>query len=155
MIVFMNHTHSIGFKGKGMNYRYIGFLLLVFSKISFAEEIIVYRWVDEKSIVHFSQHQPPHNNYTELTMAAISSKLNSSSAASALAVEKAQEQARTKSEDYNEKCETAKSNLSTLTEFQKVQYTDRHGEVQVLSDDEKELQLGINTKQVEVYCKDL
>ena len=41
-------------------------LLLAFSLSTFADGII-YRWVDESGLVHFTQHQPAVGDYTELS----------------------------------------------------------------------------------------
>ncbi len=34
-----------------------------------AENNVIYRWVDKNNVVHFTQHQPDHDNYTTIKMA--------------------------------------------------------------------------------------
>ncbi len=126
----------------------IGYVLLCFSSVSLANNVTVYRWVDKNNIVHYSQHQPAHDNYTELTMSNVAKKKNESPSANA------QEE---KNEDIaiassSNKCEEAKANVRMLKAYDKIQYTDAQGTVQVLTEQEKTQQLQINETKEEVYC---
>lgn len=126
----------------------LGFILFSSFAYSMADNVVVYRWVDSNNVVHFSQHQPEHDDYTELSMSNIvkPKQENSSEVAE-----------KTIQDPINitptpDKCEEAKANVSTLKGFDKIQYTNAKGELQVLSEQEKIQQLAINEKQVEVYC---
>jgi len=125
-------------------------MLLGLCGVAIADNVTVYRWVDKNNVVHFSQHQPTHNNYTELTLSNV-----------VKVKKKIEEKAQIKSENQTalnitgstERCEEAKANVRTLEAYDKIQYTDAQGQVQVLSPLEKQQQLEINKKQIEVYCK--
>ncbi|GLX80054.1 hypothetical protein tinsulaeT_33940 [Thalassotalea insulae] len=129
----------------------VGFLLLCVSGMSFADNFTVYRWVDKNNVVHFSQNQPSHDNYTELTLSNLEKKPEKDTVA-----EKTQDQQQTTQEDQtdlNNKCQEAKTNLNTLKGFDNIQYTDSNGAAKVLSEVEKSQQIAINEKYVEVYCE--
>ncbi|WP_286235276.1 DUF4124 domain-containing protein [Thalassotalea sediminis] len=124
---------------------------LLLNSTVFADNITVYRWVDKNNVVHFSQHQPEHNNYTELSLSAIPKTPEP------IAVPQKEEQENTKSDEQVvteslDKCEAAKENVRTLEQYDNIQYTDESGNLKVLTDVEKSQQLEINKKQVEVYC---
>lgn len=126
----------------------LGFILFSSFAYGMAENVIVYRWVDNNNIVHFSQHQPEHDDYTELSMSNVvkTQKDNSSD------VEEKTIDAPINIGPTPDKCEEAKANVNTLKGFDKIQYTNAKGELQVLTEQEKVQQLAVNEKQVEVYC---
>ncbi|QOL25762.1 DUF4124 domain-containing protein [Thalassotalea sp. LPB0316] len=135
--------------------------LVVFSSFCFGQNVVVYRWVDDNNVVHFSQHQPAHDNYTTITMSSRAKKSaepvqnttpdtpvaanfsGNDTAASSSVVSMTIEQ----------RCQDAQNNIKTLSAFDQVQYTDSQGQVHVLSDDEKQQQLLLSQKQVEIYCQ--
>jgi hypothetical protein len=114
---------------------------------NYAENITIYRWVDENNVVHFSQNQPEHDNYQELTMTNADPVRTNQSTEIEL---------KGKQQDIvvslSEQCQTAKANLITLTSFDKVQYIDQNGETKILSADEKTRQIALNKKQIAIYC---
>lgn len=126
--------------------------LLNFTFVANATEVTIYRWIDEKNIVHFSQNQPVHDNFTELTISKSTPHKQK-----ALAKEEKTQAKNTsvKGDDANkEKCLTAQTNLSTLESFDVIQYKTETGESKVLSDKQKNDQLVLNKKQVDLYCSD-
>jgi len=141
-----------------MYYRLLGFILTIATITSFAAEITVYRWVDENNVVHFSQHQPEHDNYTEVTMVeAMRSKSTLTNPASTQQASTEDESQVTKpfeeSDINNERCIAAKQNIETLNSFKVIQYTNAQGETKILTDQQKKDQLALSNKQVEIYCK--
>ncbi len=130
-------------------------LLIVMSAPTLAAEITVYRWVDEKNVVHFSQHQPSHDNYTELTM--VEALKASAKKVAADPVEEPKQiavaQSSTVKERFKQKCEEAQANVKTLKAFDNIQTTDADGTTRMLSKEEKKQQLTLSNKQVEVYCE--
>ena len=48
-----------------MIFRIVCLGLFFYSGHCLASELMVYRWVDKNNIVHFSQHQPVGDEYTE------------------------------------------------------------------------------------------
>lgn len=121
---------------------------LIFSTFCSAENLTVYRWVDENNVVHFSQHQPSHNNYAEMSLANISSPKKTT-------VSPATEEISDKpivNSATDDKCGEAQANMRILKGFDKIQYTDAKGKAQVLDEKAKELQLQINQSQIDLYC---
>ena len=131
-----------------MKVKHIGIILAVVSFVSSATNITIYRWVDEKNVVHFSQQQPKHDNYTELSMAAPKPATNIKKTAI-----NSPEEAPIASASSQSECEKAKANVKTLNGYDKIQYTGNDGQVKILGDEQKKQQLEINKKQVEVYCR--
>lgn len=138
-----------------MNFRLVFLLtLLSVTAVIKAAQITIYRWVDDKNIVHFSQNQPEHDNYTEITM-------NKNTPRQDKVAKQITKEQKTQQENQNsltasnaEKCLTAQNNLSTLESFDIIQYKTTSGESKVLSDKEKNDQLVLNKKQVDLYCGD-
>ena len=135
-------------------------MILVYSDVFAAEQITIYRWIDKEDVVHFSQNQPEHDDYIEVSMAnnqKSSATIEKDKTANS---EQVSDNSLLSAEENNEaidsmnqhKCITAKDNLSTLQNFDKIQYKDEQGNVKVLGALEKQQQLEMNKKQVEVYC---
>ena len=129
-------------------------MILVYCNVLAAEELTVYRWIDKDNVVHFSQHQPSHDDYIEISMA-------NNKKSSAIVDEKTSTEkpvpidiVPSDTNDNNDKCITARENIKILQNFDKIQYKDAKGNVKVLGVVEKEQQLAMNTKQAEVYCAD-
>jgi phosphate starvation-inducible protein PhoH len=131
-----------------MKVKFIGVLFVSVAFLSSASNVTIYRWVDSNNVVHFSQQQPEHDDYTELSMSA--PKRNTTS-------EKTEPVAKTETalavEGSKDKCEEAKANVQTLKTYDKIQYKDTDGKVKVLDATQKQQQIEINEKQVEVYCR--
>ena len=135
--------------------------LLVFSSVCFGENIVIYRWIDANNVVHFSQHQPAHDNYTTMTMSARSKKQkeqttvedDESSSQSSLIGSQDTEPSSVVTMTIEQRCKDAQDNIKTLSAFDQVQYTDSQGQVHILSKEEKRQQLMLSQKQVEIYCQ--
>ncbi|WP_441004309.1 DUF4124 domain-containing protein [Pseudocolwellia agarivorans] len=135
-------------------------LLLLLSLNAFADNII-YRWVGEDGVVHFSQNQPAVGNYTELVMANAQLSNLDKQAQSVQKQDKLTSASEAKKADVSEnltidnskKCEEAKKNLATLTNFNRIRFVDAEGNTQVLNEDEQKEQLTINQERVDLYCK--
>lgn len=145
-----------------MNIKTLSFfsMILVYSDVFAAEQITIYRWIDKEDVVHFSQNQPEHDDYIEVSMAnnkKSSATIEKDKTANS---EQVSDNSLLVAEENNEaigninqdKCITARDNLSTLQNFDKIQYKDEQGNVKVLGALEKQQQLEMNKKQVEVYC---
>ena len=126
-----------------------------------ASELTVYRWVDKNNVVHFSQHQPLGDEYTQFLVSNQSKIISraddiGSSAISDKSKSSNKDEAEIPSTiNLSEKCKEAKDNISMLMAFDKVQYTNEEGITQLLNEQEKQLQLEINKKRTEVYCASL
>jgi hypothetical protein len=133
----------------------VGSALLLLFTVGATENVTVYRWVDKNNVVHFSQHQPAHDEYTELSVVTQSSKTNQDSKQEAVSDDTASFEvadANSVSNADNAQCKEARENVRILETFEKVQFTGADGEIRMLSAKEKEQQLAVSKKQVEVYC---
>jgi hypothetical protein len=156
MIYFIRYKNTKDFKMR------ILLTSLLFS-ISFnvLANVTIYRWVDENDVVHFSQNQPSTGSYTELTMdnaqTSNSEKDNSatSSTDSLLVNADKKEDSISKSKTSNtaEKCDEARKNLATLTDFNRVRFVNSDGETQILNEEEQKEQILINKERINLYCK--
>ncbi|PHR80549.1 MAG: DUF4124 domain-containing protein [Colwellia sp.] len=136
---------------------------VIFSTSTIAKDIAIYRWVDENSVVHFSQHQPQNTNYSELTTFASykakqqSKNIKSPSVDKQLTqqqYEKKQTEILAKNKVIAEKnCTAAQLNLKTLNSFSKITILDSDGISRVLTDKEKKTQITQNNKHVDLYCQ--
>ncbi|MBA6294817.1 DUF4124 domain-containing protein [Colwellia sp. MB02u-9] len=127
-----------------------------------AEKMTVYRWFDEHNVVHFSQHQPDRDDYIEISMS--NNKKSSvitdeASSDEALKLQNntlgdSSEKSNVNHELNDEKCLTARENITTLANFDTIQYKNGQGSVEILTALEKQQQLTMNKKQAEVYCTD-
>lgn len=130
--------------------------LLTFSAITYSANITIYRWVDDNNVVHFSQNQPEHSNFTEITMQKFKHKANAnkvdSSQLGELTISNNKKENNV-SENKTARCLTAKNNLATLEKFELIQYKTDSGERKLLTAKEKKDQLTLNKQQVDLFCK--
>jgi phosphatidate phosphatase PAH1 len=136
-----------------MNFKLTLFATLLFTNHAFADKLTVYRWIDKNNVVHFSQHQPDHNNYVEISMSNNKSGTVDTPLATMEDLTKLSSNVGDVKDESVSRCDTAKENLKILSDFEKIQYKDTAGNVKVLGDLEKQQQLEMNKKQAEVYCQ--
>ena len=145
---------------KSLFTRLIPLTLLGMACHAFAENSVIYRWVDTNNVAHFSQHQPEHDNFTTLEIGnkskssvATNDNIPKNPVTKAIdSINKAEEKTAIEN-TINKRCEEARSNIRTLMAFDNVQYIDSEGKAKVLTESEKNQQLALSEKQVEVYCK--
>lgn len=135
---------------------------VIFSANVIAKDIAIYRWVDENNVVHFSQHQPKNNNYSQLTTISSfrarekelpngSDKLSADDQLSNYEKDKAEVLAKN-AETAEKNCKAAKLNEKTLNAFDKVMFTDSEGKNRALTDKEKKAQLELSKEHISLYC---
>ncbi len=117
-----------------------------------ANELMVYRWVDKNNIVHFSQHQPVGDEYTEFLVSNQSKIISRADDVPPPAMSDKSIYSGKNKISMSKQCEEAKSNVSMLMAFDKVHYIDDKGIKQILNKQEKHKQLDINKKRTEFYC---
>lgn len=153
-------------KGINMNIRNsastILWLAVVFSTNVIAKDIAIFRWVDENNVVHFSQHQPQHSNYSQLTTFSSYKarekeipKQNTLPSVDDPLVELEKERAAViaKNKEIAKKnCDAARLNEKMLNSFDKIMITAPDGKSNVLSEKEKNAQLELSRKQIDMYC---
>ncbi|MBA6353937.1 DUF4124 domain-containing protein [Colwellia sp. BRX9-1] len=144
-----------------MSFRILLFGLIFYFSFCSASELMVYRWVDENNVVHFSQHQPVGDEYTQFL---VSNQSSVTSRADIITnplvsdddvISQQNQDNLTATINRPEKCLKAQENIAMLMAFDKVQYTDEEGSKQILTKTEKQQQLAINQKRTEVYCASL
>jgi hypothetical protein len=145
--------------GGQMSFHTLFLALILFSGQALASELTVYRWIDKNSVVHFSQHQPIGDEYTQYLVSNQSKMIsradvnkNPQNISSMDIISQQSTQSVTPTINTLKKCQEAKENVSMLITFNKIQYTDDDGNKQVLTIQEKQQQLAINKKRTEIYC---
>jgi hypothetical protein len=138
-----------------MSFRILFIIVTLYTFQALSSELTVYRWVDKNNVVHFSQYQPVGDDYTEFLISNQSKITSRADQAKTVIDKNAQQNLESDAPptiDATKKCKEARENVSMLTAFDKVQYTDEDGTKQVLTAKEKQQQLEINEKRTEVYC---
>jgi len=129
-----------------------------------AKKIAIYRWVDENNVVHFSQHQPQGDNYSELTTVSsynaqkkqptVTNTERTSLNEQVAKFEREQEEIKAKNEEIvAQNCKAAQLNLKMLNSFNQVLTTDADGNNKLLTEKEKKEQIALSKKHVDLYCK--
>jgi len=152
-----------------MSIRHLAFVTIccavMFSNSATAKEIAIYRWVDENNVVHFSQHQPKNNSYSQLTTFASykakqQSEINKTGNKQLPSVdeqvtqyEKAQAEILEKNKVIAEKnCKAAQLNIKMLNSSSKITILGSDGANRVLTDKEKKAQVTLSNKHIDLYC---
>ena len=117
-----------------------------------ASELMVYRWVDKNNVVHFSQHQPVGDEYTEFLVSNQSKIISRADDVSDVPIPDKDISSEKNKMDMSKQCKEAKDNISMLMAFDKVQFIDDKGTKQILTKQDKKLQLDLNKKRTEIYC---
>ena len=137
----------------------------LYSSTVIAKDIAIYRWVDKNNVVHFSQNLPKDDNYTQLTTVSSFKALSKEerlalkekdAAEKELAEEK--DQLVASEETFKRNCQAAKDNIKMLSSFNEVLITEENSDGtttnRVLSDQEKQEQLELSKKHMELYCRE-
>jgi len=129
-----------------------------------AQDIAIFRWVDENNVVHFSQHQPQGDNYSQLTtfssyqssaVKPVDDRYTPPPVDEKLAKYE-QEQAAIKAQNQvnvENNCKAAQLNTKMLNAFEQVMTTDSEGKNRLLTAEEKLVQLELSKRHTELYCK--
>lgn len=140
---------------------------VILSTSAAAKDIAIYRWVDENNVVHFSQHEPQDENYSQLiTFASYKANQPSdntelpSADNKTLTVSEKLAQTEKRRADILEKnkkiaeknCNAARVNIKMLNSFSKISVSDDDGKNHVLTDKERKEQLTLSNKHVDLYC---
>lgn len=128
--------------------KYLLLLSLLLSAIAVAEDITVYRWVDENGVVHYEQNQPIEKEYSEIKIKPNKPSLHPSQNS---VTDKAREDGN--NSDAAKRCAIAKDNLAKLSGLNKVEVDEGNGKTRVLSDKEKRQQLELTQKEIDIFCK--
>lgn len=134
--------------------------VVIFSTNAIAKDIAIYRWVDENNVVHFSQHQPQNDNYSQLTTFASYKAKQQSKTQQIPPVDEQLTQYEIKQAEILEKnkviaeknCKAALLNIKMLNSYTKITTIGPDGKNRVLSDKEKKAQTILSNKHVDLYC---
>ncbi|REL26016.1 DUF4124 domain-containing protein [Thalassotalea euphylliae] len=148
-------------------YKFIATLCLILLTLTGnAQDTTVYRWVDNNNIVHFSHEHPTDKDYAQINVQVAYTPARPEAENSAFvdqwlaerAAEKAaasaQQQARQRAELISQNCRAAQLNLKMLGGFERILFNAPDGSSRLLSPEEKQAQLLLNQKNVEIYCDD-
>lgn len=137
-----------------MNRKFLLILTLIASPVVLAKDVTVYRWVDENGVLHYSQHHPIKNEYSEVTIDTTYSPVQAPiKEGSKENPEDIDELATELAQNSQIKCKNAQANLRVLTDFDKVQMSTADGKSTTLNETEKQQRLRLNEKAVEIYCQ--
>ena len=135
-----------------MKYWLAGLFITISTNI-LAEDVVVYRWVDNNNVVHFSQNQPASGNYTEILMASNGQPKKPLGSVSNDVSKVKSDNVKLPTVDTSSQCEEAKTNLKTLTTFDRIRYTDENGETKILGEEQQKEQIITNKSRIKEYCK--
>ncbi len=117
-----------------------------------AKDVTVYKWVDDRGIVHYGQHEPVSEDFTEVTIESSYSPVQAP-----LKHKSVENDLLNNSVDVAQassiQCKNAKAKLRTLNDFANVEIVDASGKTRVLSPTEKSQRREISQKEVEIYCR--
>jgi len=138
-----------------MFYQSVVAALIICSSGVLAQDTIVYRWVDNNNVVHYSHEHPADKDYSEVKVhVAYTAPINKPSDDNLKQESKPETNNESLStEEITKNCEAAQVNLKVLNSFERITVTDEDGSVRLLTDEEKQEQVEISHKYVDVYCE--
>lgn len=114
----------------------------------------VYRWVDDKGVVHFTAQPPADQREAEEVKVRAPTP---SSSAKPEASDESADKAKSDNEyasQLSEACETAKKNYEAFANPDNVRFQTEDGEVVEFSPEEREQRTQEAKKQMEAYCRE-
>jgi len=136
--------------------------IIFISSSTIANDITVYRWVDDNNVVHFSQHQPQKGKFSQLTTIAsykatqqsLTNKTTSSmDNKKEDGAQKVQADTVAKNKEvFAKNCKAAQLNIKMLNSLNRILITDPDGKSHALTEKEKKDKLESSQKQVDTFC---
>lgn len=145
--------------------RFLGLVILLFSLLaSFEsaaklEKIKVYRWIDEKGVVTFSEFRPQNVDYVELEVEGdrvrtTARQADGSEASSEnVGVNVGSDAVQELNSQATQYCSKAQHNIKVLDSFKNVRVLDDKGNPKVLTKADVAQQRALATRQIELFCK--
>lgn len=122
-----------------------------------AKNDIVYRWVDDNNVVHFSHNPPADKDYAEIRVrvsyASTDPITTDEDAIEDNEQDNATNIAHLSDEEKQKHCESAQTNKKILTSFERVLMSDEDGNEKAMTEDEKAKQLELSEKYIDIYCE--
>ena len=129
-------------------------LLFLASSYAFSAPGKVYKWTDEKGLVHYSE-RPPLGVQTEIVKPETghSEPVNYESAANEKPKDEKKGDAGKSSLKDPERCDVARKNLETLKTYARIKFKGDDGEYRFLTPDEQQQKTNEATKAIEESCE--
>ncbi len=127
----------------------------------FASDLSVYKWTDDKGMVHYSHAPPSGVAVTEVDVRVAYSpsvddlKAKEESATDEVSInEKKQAAINVKNAKiFEENCKSATANKKILSNFKKILIQDENGEEKLLTGDDITERLKLTEKNIDIYCE--
>ena len=137
-----------------MRIKLLAVFLVLHYTASVAQETIVYRWVDNNNVVHYSHEHPADKDFAEVKVHVAYSPPSSPKQVKTEQVDEKKIDISHMDEDVVKKnCESAKTNLTILNSFEKILIKDADGNDKTLTDEEKLVQIEQSKEYVGIYCE--
>lgn len=123
-----------------------------------ANNTVVYRWVDDNNVVHYSHEHPANKDFAEVKVhVAYSPPPPKADIAEEAVPEETDNDdsidiSKMSAEVITQNCESAKVNLNILNSFERILIKEADGTDRALSDEEILEQVELSNKYVDVYC---
>lgn len=114
----------------------------------------IYRWTDNNGIVKYSDKIPAHIKIENVNRLNISrdSSFKTLAQIAKQAGKTVSEQQQELEQISKKNCDVATQNVKIMTAFKKITRLDASGNEVILSAEEKEQQLSLLKKQIEIFC---
>ena len=138
-----------------MNRIFIAIIIGSLSFVSLADEVTVYRWVDDNGVVHYGQHEPLTEDFSQIVVETRYSPVQAPLKNGTVTNKSDEEDALANQlvKNSNIKCKNARANLKTLNDFDKVEVNDKDGKARLLTNSERLQRLRLSEKEIELYCE--
>ena len=126
---------------------FITLLALSPAQVYASKSAVIYRWLDENNVAHFSQSPPP-----EADISSVIVEVAYRPAAKTESKNEPIPNDLTKAEK-DKNCLSAKNNLRLLSEYTNISFKDSMGKKRLLTEKEKAEHLSTNQEIVDVHCE--
>lgn len=122
-----------------------------------ASNTVVYRWVDDNNVVHYSHEHPANKDFAEVKVHVAYSPPPKADIVEEATPEDTENDdsidiSKLSAEVITQNCESAKVNLNILNSFERILIKEADGTDRALSEDEILEQVALSNKYVDVYC---
>lgn len=145
-----------------MRIKILGCSILLMASSVFASDVTIYKWVDDKGVVHFSNSHPANKESTEVDVRVAYSAANKKNSNTdnlveteeeKLAVQMKIERTEKNAKMFTENCKSAQANQKILTSFNRILIQDDKGNDKLLTGDDIKTQLDLTKKHIDIYCE--
>ncbi|MDB2374451.1 DUF4124 domain-containing protein [Psychrosphaera haliotis] len=130
-------------------------MLLVSSSYAGSQKVKVYRWIDAKGVVTFSEYRPQNSKYVELEIEGdrvLRGKKDDQSVEISINADKDDSMVDELNSQAKLYCDKAKHNLKVLDSYESVKVLDDKGNPKTLSQNDIAQQKRLANRQIELFC---